>query len=1299
MSDFSADDVRKAALSPRWAALSQLGGVAADLHNYDKFLVREPRLLVPVDVQALVVRAGSNDGEPMVALPFRDGESDLAPVDIDDPGTPRPAGVHLLWSIPAALRRGRLVDDPLAPGDATRRQLALPVLPDRWVVVRLAVAAGASDPLVTGWVIEADAGTVTPLADWPTVKTNAAQAGRAIPRSLLNVHTGGTSWTDCYDAAQGCFALHDPLADLAGVELEGDAVSYLVAGWWSVSTDDPLDGVGTDAGYRQRLQDLGWNDPDHPSSEASRRDAAGERYRTATTFGLASPQRYTQALRTDTDKVAAAPTAPVTAPGIVAPGAKALRPATSGFLGAAVAGALLPPAPTRTTLLHGRLHGVPLRRGPAPDSRPTADALRVVLGGATPDLAATVAASGTGLGAGEQEAQRAAERLLAAFSGGLIMRLGDADAWSDIAEYEHAHAYGSLPGGTEGIDRFVDKPGATADPGAGFRPGATAGVKAAPKTAAAATVLWSAIERPAAAARTSIEKAPATRALRQFDGRVSAVPPPAVAQVREVVRPAPAYHFPAAPVLAVAGGGRTPSAVEREEADGALMCRLSDQASQGHAGVLAASELLASVGSAAVPQEVLELAREALAEDPYLAQWRARRAGAKGLDATSALNRFVSEAAIAHAYYAADNDRLGSYVGAQVSSPATRQKATEGLLRLSLSQGVWSHPEGVTMWGQPWRPMFCDWRLTLDLAAVDAAPLAAWSLSGVDLDARADPAPALPDTVTISGRSPLVTGVARTLAAGIDRWLTEERERDRGGHALADPQTENALSALRDTLARIDLMSVALDGVREHLLGLDYDRGLIHREKHELNDGTRRALVLALPRLLAAGKVSLTDARLVDAFGRTLALPAEAVAVPVRLSGEDGTAMLLRPRLTAPARWRFDLVDATSTAVDAPLACVDQADPTKQVNPVAGFLLPDHMDESLEVFAADGRPLGELLHDAFSDAVTWEIAPGRTDVAPAAGPTDDPDVSHHRVGWIAAGLVAADAADRQATPNRAETESALSAMLRAIDTTLWTVDPFGSLGTEHIAGLVGRPIAVVSARLSLDVQSDVADRAYADEALRAGREAAFDELAALPFEVRLGEITRSDDGLLGYFVDDDYSRLHLVDAVIATQALPSGRGRGVLDPEGTDPATPVPIDHPYVDAEGVLRIRPGQTVRLTLLMHPGGRVHLSSGILPRTSRQLARDWVAPGLSVLAPSLRCGPLLIDADKVRLPKVASFPAEQLFTRRDTPTSWKDDPILAATQSALLPDTAPEVQEGWIRIDPNPSAAEGDGTGGGG
>jgi hypothetical protein len=1278
MTQWSSDQIKQAVLNPRWAALSQLGGVAADLTNFDRFLVREPRLLVPIDVQALVVRAGVNDTDPMLRLPFRTNDAAFAPLDISDQGKPRPPGVHLLWSVPAAMGKGTIVADPAAPNDPTRRRLDLPTLPDRWVVLRMAVPAGATDPSVTGWVLEADSGTATPLTQWPSGV--AATVAGAIPAAQLNLHVGGIGWNLCYDSAFGRCAFHDDLSDLAGVQVEGDAVSYVVAGWWSQSADDPLDGVGTDVGYRQRLSDLGWNDPDHPGTDDAKRAVGDDKYLVAKTFGLPLSERYTQPIALAGGKSAASSTS-----GYVASSARMLSPELSGFLADAVAAAALPPAPTRSTLVHGRVHGIPLAGPVTPDSRPGADGLGVVLGSSTPDVAAAVTVAGAGMGAADQDARRAAERLLAAFASGLLIKIGDSDTWADIEEYEHQHGFLSRPGGIEAVDRFVDKPGTVADPGAGFRPGG-APAKPPQKHAVAAehaTVLWSATTRPDIV-KAAMEN-PGLRNFRQFDGFGRAVPPTPPATVREVPRPAPVYWQPAAPVLAVTGGGYALSRVATEEADGKLMCRLSDQASKGHSGVLGSAELLATIGTSAVPDEVLGLAREALSEDPYLSAWRTRRAANNGVNPTIAGARFRAEAALSHAYYSADNARLSSYVGATVGSATERQKATEALARLSMSDGVWAHPEGVTMWGQPWRPMFCDWQVSVDLGPADV-----FTLATTDLEPPTDTPLTTTDTVTLQGRSVLVPGVAKTTAAGIDRWLAEERQRDLGGHGLADPQTEASLAGLREALAQVDMQSVALDGIREQLLGLEYDRGVVYLDDNALDDGTRQSIVDALPRLVAAGRLTLSAARLVDAFGRHIDLPVDQVIVPARLAEANQRDVVLRPRVTAPARWRFDLVDATSTSTDAQLARIDQADLTKQINPVAGFLLPDHMDESLEVFATDGTPLGELLHDAYSDAVTWEIAPGRTDVAPAAGPTDDPDPTRHLVGWIAAGIVAADATDRNGTPNRSETESSLSALLRAIDTTLWTVDPFGSLGTSHIAGLVGRPIAVVAARLSLDVQRDLDDHVYTDDALKSGRQAAFEAMAAQVFEVRLGEITRTDDGLLGYFVDDDYSRFHIVDRTIATRALPSGRGRGTLDPANTDPLQPDPITHTYINTDGALTIRPGQTIRLTLLMHPGGKVHLSSGILPRTDKALSRDWVDPGLSVLAPSLRTGPLLIDADKVRLPKVASFPADQLFTHRDTPSSWKDDPILAATQSALLPDTQPQVQEGWVRIAPNPSGA---------
>jgi hypothetical protein len=293
------------------------------------------------------------------------------------------------------------------------------------------------------------------------------------------------------------------------------------------------------------------------------------------------------------------------------------------------------------------------------------------------------------------------------------------------------------------------------------------------------------------------------------------------------------------------------------------------------------------------------------------------------------------------------------------------------------------------------------------------------------------------------------------------------------------------------------------------------------------------------------------------------------------------------------------------------------------------------------------------------------------------------------VGHLAAGVVAADATHRAGRPAQPETESCLSAMLRAIDTTLWTVDSYAALGNEHIAGLVGRPIAVVRARLSLDVKSDIEDLDLSDDDKRERRKRAYRDLAALSFPVRLGELTRQDDGLLGYFVDDDYLHFHVVDKVVASSAFVSGPGRGQLGTYGTTPPGDQlgtePLTADYVVAEDELQVHPGQTVTLTLLMHPAGRVNLTSGLLPRKALALQRDWVAPGLAVMAPSARIGPVLVDPATIALPLVSSFGKDQVFTRRDTPLTWKDDPILAATQTALLPDLPHEVQEGYIRIAP--------------
>src|SRR5688572_11784039 len=174
--------IREVTRTKRFLAADRASLDLAELATWDKYLLREHRLLVPIDVQALYVPTGST--ERMVRLPMllagSGGDVAERPEDgLPEPfseGTPRTPGVHLHWAMPDALLRGRLAQTEAG----TPNRLALPPLPDRWVVLRLALPKGASSPAVTGWVLEADRAVAVPLSRW---QEGAASAG-ATPAGL-----------------------------------------------------------------------------------------------------------------------------------------------------------------------------------------------------------------------------------------------------------------------------------------------------------------------------------------------------------------------------------------------------------------------------------------------------------------------------------------------------------------------------------------------------------------------------------------------------------------------------------------------------------------------------------------------------------------------------------------------------------------------------------------------------------------------------------------------------------------------------------------------------------------------------------------------------------------------------------------------------------------------------------------------------------------------------------------------------------------------------------------------------------
>ena len=139
--------LNKLVFEPRWTAVTKLdvdANVIGDLGSTQ--LVRDVRLLVPIDVQALVV--GTDTTETMVRLPSAlndpSGKGVGFPAPFDG-GYPAAAG----RPPPLGHARTRCCRGGSPTGTDSNR-LSLPALPDRWVVLRLLTPVGATQVAVRG---------------------------------------------------------------------------------------------------------------------------------------------------------------------------------------------------------------------------------------------------------------------------------------------------------------------------------------------------------------------------------------------------------------------------------------------------------------------------------------------------------------------------------------------------------------------------------------------------------------------------------------------------------------------------------------------------------------------------------------------------------------------------------------------------------------------------------------------------------------------------------------------------------------------------------------------------------------------------------------------------------------------------------------------------------------------------------------------------------------------------------------------------------------------------------------------
>jgi hypothetical protein len=568
---------------------------------------------------------------------------------------------------------------------------------------------------------------------------------------------------------------------------------------------------------------------------------------------------------------------------------------------------------------------------------------------------------------------------------------------------------------------------------------------------------------------------------------------------------------------------------------------------------------------------------------------------------------------------------------------------------------------GFDTWGQPWQPLYLLWEVDYWPIAHDVGGAPTWEFDGTQYTWNGKGAGT--DSLSFSGRTLLTPQAVFNFQAQLERYEKT--------HPDPDLDTVEKFIASTD---KWDVLSQALDGLGTMLalrdpsarmappadiaaLVADQDRAAPAAEAFPVkpNFGQWPASQFQPYR---SGQISLSQLTVVDRFGQTIEVVTTqnnkqinpTVAPDLQPTGKVGTEMpvaQLPPRALQPARLTFDLIDAVH---DSETVGLDVG-----ANPVCAWTVRNYVDDSLLFFDQKGGALGEVrvVTDSTATPVAWwDATPGSQYATVPDLATDFP----HLAGFLAQ-FVPTDPAD----PSRAAHAQDFATLLAVIDQTLPLIDPPGGSYDDSMAVLIGRPLVLLRARAQLELDGPP----LPDPSWEFFFEPQTPALPGYEFPIRLGDLARLGDGLLGYFTGDQYDQLNAV-------YVPSGTTRYAAQIGGQSGN--------YL----TLDFGAASSSYLTLLADPRAPVHALTDILPTAALTLPPEFIAGPLGAIDLTFRTGPLLTTKKAIKTGTALVMPKP---SGRHGTWTWVDGdgsswPIAPADQSASLPASA-KVRSGWLDL----------------
>jgi hypothetical protein len=347
-------------------------------------------------------------------------------------------------------------------------------------------------------------------------------------------------------------------------------------------------------------------------------------------------------------------------------------------------------------------------------------------------------------------------------------------------------------------------------------------------------------------------------------------------------------------------------------------------------------------------------------------------------------------------------------------------------------------------------------------------------------------------------------------------------------------------------------------------------------------------------------------------------------------------------------------------------------------SPVCGWVLPNHLDNSLFFYDASGAPIGSFGNE--HGVLTY-----RTRAGNLANPTDDPALD---IGPQGSPLVNAHLATFMWYVKGRDNLFFQDWMNTILGSETF-INPANYSQDSGLAVLIGRPLAITRAVLSMETGGALLPISQADTSVndpfpqdinnkrcdyRVRQQSSSASLASVQFPVRIGTVPNLDDGLVGYWIEGSGSKPY---ETFYSFAAPEAGRNGVEQPQ---PKT----------VQLTLNAAP---ITLTMLVDPRADVHATTGVLPVEQLQIPPDQYSEAMGNLAMTFFTNPVLCknpgDDDPARgliipLPSESGWAWEWISPGTEIPRPLKEN---AANDFASYSYSPQLLLEGWLKLLPAP------------